>query len=114
MDFDAALGNLRLPIQTLRLQGHFNRFVLRLTVLRHHRRFERRVAYSYGPHGRPSLTRAVGHIGIDLEHECRLVLFRDGEIRPGCKFDLKCTIYSGLGGSVRDFLTLALAEPAPM
>ena len=117
IDLHAALGHLRLAVQRLGLQLQLDRLAVGLPVVGADHRFEGGVADADGAVGGARLARAVGHIGVDLEDEGRLVLLRHLGVRLGGELDLERAIGPGPGRAVGDFLALALrpaaAPPTP-
>ena len=89
IDLHAALGHLRLAVQGLGLQLQLDRLVLGLPILGADHRFEGGVADADGAVGGARLARAVGHIGVDLEHKGRLVLLRHLRVGLGGELDLE-------------------------
>src|SRR5207245_11711265 len=88
------------------------RLVVRLPLVRAHGRFEGGVAHADGAVRRPRFARAVGHVGVDLEHKGWLILLRDLPVGHSGESDFERAISLAPRHAVLDCLALTAVPVA--
>ena len=113
MNLERTFRDLRFAVQGRGSNGQFDRLIVGLPLGGTKRGLQRGVTHVDGALCRTGLARAVGHIGVNLINEGRLLFFRHGQVGLRDELDFERAVRFCARNAVCDFLAALPLRSAP-